>query len=162
MRWTYYIYSMKTPSYTKDQLRSAVEQSTSYRQVHMILGLKGYNYKSILHNIEKHEIDASHFIGRDGLKLEDILVENSPFTHTSHLRNKLFKHKVKKPQCETCNLTDWLGKPIQFHLHHLNGVNNDNRITNLQIICPNCHSQTPNFGSKNKNSAKHRAKVKLK
>lgn len=43
----------------------------------------------------------------------------------------------------------WLGKDIVFQIHHINGIHNDNRIENLQIICPNCHSQTENFSGAN-------------
>ena len=62
-----------------------------------------------------------------------------------HLKDKLYRDGLKKRQCEICGITDWQGKEITFHLHHINGNHNDNRIENLQILCPNCHSQTDNF-----------------
>jgi predicted HNH restriction endonuclease len=34
-------------------------------------------------------------------------------------------------------------------LHHVNGQGNDNRLVNLRFLCPNCHSQTPNYGGRN-------------
>ena len=39
---------------------------------------------------------------------------------------------------------------LSLCLHHINGDRHDNRLENLELLCPNCHSQTPNFGSKNK------------
>jgi len=45
-------------------------------------------------------------------------------------------------------LTQWRNKKIVLHLHHKNGDHCDNREKNLAIICPNCHSQTENFGNK--------------
>ena len=41
---------------------------------------------------------------------------------------------------------------VLIQLHQLNGLNNDNRLSNLQFLCPNCHSQTANFGSRGKGS----------
>jgi len=49
-----------------------------------------------------------------------------------------------------CGLTEWNNKPISLELDHINGINNDNRLENLRIICPNCHAQTPTYrGRKN-------------
>ena len=51
--------------------------------------------------------------------------------------------------CKCCNKTEWLGKPIKLELHHVNGIKNDLRIENLQILCPNCHAYTDNYRGKN-------------
>lgn len=52
-------------------------------------------------------------------------------------------------QCECCGNTTWLNQPITLHVHHINGDRKDNRLENLKLLCPNCHSYTDNFGSKN-------------
>jgi 5-methylcytosine-specific restriction endonuclease McrA len=52
---------------------------------------------------------------------------------------------------EKCGLSEWQGNPLVCELHHINGDSTDNRIENLQILCPNCHSQTDNFRSRNRN-----------
>ena len=46
-------------------------------------------------------------------------------------------------------MTEWQGKPIPLELHHINGDNTDNRLENLQLLCPNCHAQTETYGGKN-------------
>lgn len=46
-----------------------------------------------------------------------------------------------------------MGKPIALELHHINGIKNDLRIENLQLLCPNCHAFTDNYRGKNKNKS---------
>ena len=53
-------------------------------------------------------------------------------------------------QCECCKLTTWLGQPVNLELHHCDGDKSNNKLDNLQLLCPNCHSYTENYGSKNR------------
>ena len=55
----------------------------------------------------------------------------------------------KEYKCECCGISDWNNKPIRLQLHHKNGNPNDNSLDNLEVLCPNCHTQTDNYGSKN-------------
>ena len=70
-------------------------------------------------------------------------------TNRSHLKTRLLAEGLKENRCEECGLTDWRGKPLSIALHHLNGVARDNRLENIKFLCPNCHSQTPNFSGRN-------------
>jgi 5-methylcytosine-specific restriction endonuclease McrA len=67
----------------------------------------------------------------------------------SHIKLRLIGAGLKRTECEECGLTRWRGKPLSLALHHINGDGLDNRLENLALLCPNCHSQTPNFGVKN-------------
>ena len=112
----------------------------------------------IKEKIAKHKLDTSHFTGmgwRKGKKipgekipLSKILVNGSTY-RTSLIRPRLIKEGLKEHKCEICGNTTWQGKEIPLELHHINGVNTDNRIENLQLLCPNCHPLTDTFRGKN-------------
>ncbi|WP_035559142.1 HNH endonuclease [Hymenobacter sp. IS2118] len=148
---------------TDDEFRQAVAQSLSVRQVLSRIGLvpAGGNYKTVHSRIARLGLDTSHFTGAAwnvgvryrsfGRKAElrEILVEHSPYAFTHGLRRRLLKEGVKQHRCEACGLNTWQGQPIPLELHHQNGVNNDHRLENLQLLCPNCHAQTTSYRGKN-------------
>jgi 5-methylcytosine-specific restriction endonuclease McrA len=68
----------------------------------------------------------------------------------THVKLRLFGAGLKKPRCEQCGLTEWCAKPLALELHHINGDGVDNRLENLQLLCPNCHSQTDTWGGRNR------------
>ena len=87
------------------------------------------------------------------LPLEQVLIKDSEYNRTK-LKERLIKEGLKEYKCECCGITEWNGKPITLQLHHINGIHNDNRLSNLQLLCPNCHSQTDNFsGTKGKGTS---------
>lgn len=66
------------------------------------------------------------------------------------LKKELFKQNLLKNECYECKLQPlWNNKPLIMHLDHINGINNDNRLENLRVLCPNCHSQTETYAGKN-------------
>lgn len=69
----------------------------------------------------------------------------------------ILKHYLIEKHGETCTGCQlgnmWYGKPITLHLDHVDGNCENNKLTNLRLLCPNCHSQTPTFGSKSKRKA---------
>ncbi len=83
------------------------------------------------------------------LPLEKVLIKDSEYNRTK-LKDRLVAEGLKEYRCECCGLSEWMNKPISLQLHHINGIHNDNRLSNLQLLCPNCHSQTGNFGTKGK------------
>jgi 5-methylcytosine-specific restriction endonuclease McrA len=64
------------------------------------------------------------------------------------LRKKLIQDGIKKEECEMCGISEWRGSKIVLELHHKDGNRHNNQINNLQILCPNCHSLTPNHSRK--------------
>ena len=57
-------------------------------------------------------------------------------------------------KCAHCSLSEWRGVKITLEIDHINGDNKDDRRENLEAVCPNCHSITPTFRSKNKRNVK--------
>ncbi|MFD1873774.1 HNH endonuclease [Hymenobacter bucti] len=148
---------------TDEEFRQAVVESLSVRQVLVCIGLvpAGGNYKTVQNRIKLLRLDTIHFTGAAwnvgarykafGRKatLEEILIENSAYAFTHGLRGRLLKEGRKQHRCEHCGLAEWCGQSIPLELHHINGVNNDHRIANLHLLCPNCHAQTKNYRGKN-------------
>ena len=148
---------------TEAALRAAVADSTAVAQVIAKLGLipAGGNYKTVQGKIKDYGIDTSHFMGASWNQgeryrafgkravLDELLVENSSYNFTHGLKKKLLKEQLKEYRCEECGLSEWRGLPIPLELHHQNGVNNDHRLENLQLLCPNCHAQTDFYRGKN-------------
>lgn len=81
--------------------------------------------------------------------IEQILVKDSTFISSDKLRKRLLKEQIKEYKCECCNNSLWLNQKIPLELHHINGDKHNNRIENLQLLCPNCHALTDNYRGKN-------------
>ena len=74
--------------------------------------------------------------------IKDVLTENSTYRNINSLRKRLINAGLKLNHCECCGIS---GDEVSLELHHINGSHFDNRLENLQILCPNCHSKTDNF-----------------
>jgi DNA-binding transcriptional ArsR family regulator len=82
-----------------------------------------------------------------GMPIEELL---SGVRNRRHIKMRLIKAGLKRNHCESCGLNTWMGAPLSLALHHVNGDKHDNRLVNLQLLCPNCHSQTDNFAGRNR------------
>jgi len=138
----------KYNSYTIDQLKEAVSTSFSIAQVLRLLDLApvGGNYSTMRVKIAKHSIDTSHFTGMLWNKNKS-LKDYSEYKRNGNLKNKLIKQEGHI--CMNCQNAKWQSLPIPLELHHINGNSTDNSRENLQLLCPNCHFQTPNFRGRN-------------
>lgn len=155
---------MRQRKWTKIQLVIGVKKSRSIRQVLQFLNLKpaGGNYTQIKKYITEENLDIRHFQGKGWSKgmhfpfkpkisLEKILSKNSSF-QSYKLKKRLFIAGLKLKHCEECG---WNKKTadgrIPLELDHINGNSRDNRLENLRVLCPNCHSLKPTHRGRNKN-----------
>jgi hypothetical protein len=149
-------------SWTTVELREAVATSNSIRGVLIKLGLipAGGNYEHVGKTIKDLEFDTSHFTGMGWRRgrtfdfvpqqaLKDILRKDSDF-QSFKLKKRLFREGIKTPKCEICGWAE-MSKDgrIPVELDHINGDHRDNRLLNLRVLCPNCHSLQPTHRGRN-------------
>jgi hypothetical protein len=136
--------------YTKEILQPLVESSKSWAEVCRKLGIKPAtgSQSNLTKRAKILKIASNHFTGKlwnkgrtfpPKQKIEVYLVKNS--SAKSHdLKLRLIREGVKKAECEICKITHWMGELVVLELDHKNSDHFDNRIENIQIICPNCHA----------------------
>lgn len=153
---------MKPRKWAIHDLRKAVKESTSIRSVIRKLGLvpAGGNYSQIHKYLERYKINHNHFKGaawNKGMKgmsfyrqpLEEVLRKGSN-CQSFKLKKRLFFAGIKKPKCELCGWDEMNKDGYQpLELDHVNGDSSDNRLENLRILCPNCHSLQPTHRGRN-------------
>lgn len=106
--------------------------------------------KEVYKNLSQNKKDKMNWNkGKTFIPLQEVFTEDSKY-NTTFIKRYLAVHKLKEYKCEKCGNTGyWLNQPITLELHHKNGNRHDNRLENLQYLCPNCHSQTSNYRSSN-------------
>jgi len=81
--------------------------------------------------------------------IEDIIVNCMyPQYQTYKLKQRLIAEGYKKNECEKCKINSWQGEVLMIELDHIDGDKTNHKLSNLRMLCPNCHSQTETFRSK--------------
>ena len=149
---------------TKEQFYELVKNSLSLSDIIKKLGLHASsgNYRILKRRLYDEKIDYSHIklgpkhnAGRSfplkSRALNEILIENSDYKNTNFLKRRLIKENILQNKCNKCKIgPQWNEEELVLQLDHINGNCRDNRLSNLRILCPNCHSQTPTYAAKNK------------
>lgn len=151
--------------YERKSFYKIVNESNNLSEVARKLNLStGHgNRQTIKKYIDLYNINTSHFTFLSGNiknfeknNIEDLLVENS-YYGTTHLKNRLFKEKIKEKKCENCGQEElWFDKKLTFILDHKNGIRTDHRLENLRILCPNCNSVLDTNCGKNRGKYKNK------
>jgi hypothetical protein len=153
---------MKLRKYTERQLAEAAKNSTSLAQTLSKLHVAPYggNYHVLKRALRHFNIDTSHFTGQLWNKGKNIgpkqplqkYLSNELQIQSCKLKDRLLSEGVFVRMCASCENTEWLGKPIPLELDHVNGDRSDNRLSNLRLLCPNCHAFTPTYRGRKKSS----------
>ena len=89
--------------------------------------------------------------GLGEIPLSEILEGRHPQYQSNKIRIRLLKDRIKEAKCEICGLDKWNGQKIPLTLDHIDGNNSNHVLSNLRILCPNCHHQTPTFSNRKRN-----------
>ena len=145
---------------TNNAFREIIKNSSSYSECLQKLGLNtsgGTSSKILKERIKELEIDITHFQPFKNSSFaiqyttEEILTKNSPYKNNSSLKKRILKEQLIEEFCSICLLPPiWNNCKLVLQLDHINGDNKDNRIENLRLLCPNCHTQTETYSGKNK------------
>ncbi|KAF4410378.1 HNH endonuclease signature motif containing protein [Streptomyces lycii] len=158
--------------WTKEVLEAAVTASANMNEVLRRLGLEtvGGNHTHISRRVRALGIDTSHFTGRPAgvpaprgrrRTAAEILVEQGPGqtrrVHSDRLK-RLMLEAGRRDGCALCGTEPvWRGRPLPLEVDHIDGRWWNNRLENLRLLCPNCHSATDTYRGRNKGRAALRA-----
>jgi hypothetical protein len=154
----------KYTRYTKELLEPIVKRNVTMAGVMRDLGVRfaGGTHEHIRKVIDRFGLDTSHFTGKCSFEPgthtwyrrtpAEVLIITDNFYRTPgwKLRRALLEIGIPD-KCGHCGLeSSWNGKPLVLTPNHKDGNSKDNRSENLELLCPNCHSQTETFAGRNK------------
>lgn len=157
------MYSMRHNKYTVELLHPLVADSYSVAEVCRKLGKNDNGSQvSYLSKVIKHlGLDVSHFLGRRAnsgtrhrggnrcLGWNEVLVLRESRREAAHRLRRALIEMGREYICQICGQKPtWNGQPLVLQVDHVNGSFLDCRQENVRFLCPNCHTQTDNWGSK--------------
>ena len=142
---------------TREEFAALIARCETITEVLADFGLpnRGGNSRTFHKRVVEESLDisplrANRFRGPSKtFPLETLLCENSAAQPRS-LKRRLLRSNLLTELCERCGLgPEWNGSKLVLHLDHRNGDRRDNRLENLRLLCPNCHSQTDTYAGRN-------------
>ena len=140
-----------------EEILNAVSQSITMAEAASRLGIHFNTFARLANKLGVYKPNPggkgkrkSKREGFGKISLNEILEGKHPTYQTFKLKGRLYSAGIKSNKCEKCGTDSWNGQPLMCELDHINGNSRDHRLENLQILCPNCHSQTDTFRAKNK------------
>lgn len=159
--------SKRRRRFTDEQLIENLKKVEAINPLLPLLGLtkNAGNHRTVKRRIKHLNLDTSHILGKSSVinhvsrkarPLEVYLKEGSCIG-SYHLKQRLLNAGLLEYRCCICGIVNWQDKTISLELDHINGISDDNRIENLRLLCPNCHSQTLNYSGRNINKKEIRS-----
>ena len=144
---------------TDEQFINLIKNSCNVSEVLFKLGYttngNSWGYSQVKQRMIDLNLQYSEFKGKliTCNKVNKVNPKSLFITNSNHRRSVLRRYIINNNlipyKCSICGLTHWQDKTLSLELDHINGINNDNRLENLRFLCPNCHSQTTTYGSRN-------------
>jgi 5-methylcytosine-specific restriction endonuclease McrA len=131
--------------FTAEEIALAISNSTTMGGASKVLEVDWRTFKL---EAERHGLYKPSGQTNKRFELSDILDGKHPQYPTSKLLLRLIVEGYKIYQCESCGITEWNGQKISLEVDHIDGNSGNHRLNNLQVLCPNCHSQTETYRSK--------------
>lgn len=146
--------------FSEEEIREIVENSKTYPEIAQKLGYNpdkngsGEAINAVKNVIKYYGLNDSHIrkLGWNKEIYNMSKFKKGTYGKPSEFANPLIQLRGYK--CECCGNSEWLGKPIKLEVHHIDGDHYNNELENLQLLCPNCHSMTPNWRGKNNKKVK--------
>lgn len=146
----------KWEKFSKEEIEQFVKESFSYAELARKIGYddaskNGSAYRTVHQMIDELHLDTSHFTGQGWNKNN---FDYSRFRYGKKIKTADALNAIallREHKCESCGLEEWKGKPIPLEVHHIDGDELNSDLSNLQILCPNCHALTDNYKGKNIN-----------
>ena len=143
--------------FNKETIESMLNSSHSYSEFMCKCGYACCNSGNILNKakyiIKYYNLDDSHIRKKDKNIIDYSKFKKNSYNYKPANFTKALT-ELRGHKCEKCGLSEWLGEKIKLEVHHIDGDHFNNELTNLQLLCPNCHSMTPNWrGGNNKKTS---------
>ena len=135
---------------TKEQIIEAIKNTSSMISAARYLNVSRDKFNKFAKLYGLFEPNQS---GKDIQKKRSYTDEELFSNRTYNIAQTVLIKRLKEIRdwkCEICGLNEWMGKTLPLEVHHIDGNNYNNELSNLQILCPNCHSLTDNWRSRNK------------
>ncbi len=126
--------------YNSSEVQAHYDVGHSYRQCKAKFGFCAASWTNA---VQRGDLKPRSF----GMPIAELLA--NPKRNRKHVKMRFMRAGLLQDSCQSSGLADWRGKPLTMHLDHINGRRDDNRLENLRMLCPNCHSQTPTYGGRN-------------
>lgn len=144
-------------SISSEEFKLIVLGSKSLKEILDKLGVsyRGHSYYKLKNRIESEGLEGfyrSRVVKK--IPVEEVFQEKSKYT--GDLKKRFIEYTGAIDKCVLCGQEPiHNGQPLTLQLDHINGIHDDNRIENLRIVCPNCHTQTPTYGKRNSKNKRY-------